>query len=234
MLKGTITEEELAVLKEAYPVQLMKYPVKLGKNIHDVIYRTIDTVLLEQIFKMMDKDEFSSKGLPLEVANQNIFEYCVLWPDPKEINLDTLPVGFLPSLIKSITEKSGFTDITINNQVIGPDVNSRVIQEFPYWGIPTEEELEKLRIKHPHFEMQQVRLNNKFCFIIRPLTRTDIHVANQASDRYIAIAKCVTLWPEVNDERLDWEKLPAGIISRLGTQAEEISGWQGDVEAEEV
>ena len=83
MLKGTITEEELKLIKEAYPVQLMKYPVKLGKNVHDVIYRAIDTVLLDRIYKMLDKDEFSVKGLPLEVANQEIFDYCVIWPDPR-------------------------------------------------------------------------------------------------------------------------------------------------------
>lgn len=235
MLSGLITEEQIAALKEAFPeTTLYKYPLKMGKVTHDIIYRPIDEAILGRVTELVNSGE-PGQGVPIEVANEMIFDHCVVWPRLNVSDKASLRLGDIPQIVKNIQEKSGFVDITITGQVIGPDVLSSIIYAPKSWGEPTEADLERLATDEitSQFEQHRVRVG-RYTFVVRPLTRACIGTINQSPDRHITAAKVVTLWPFPDDTRLDWTKIPAGIIAKLGAAAEDLSGWDTVTEVEEI
>jgi hypothetical protein len=218
-MKGKISEKEIATLKEVYPKGgLFKWPSK-DKN-HEIVFRAIDSSLMEKILNMIRDAELTGRGLPIQDVNEKIFDACVLWP---EFSLDekmALPVGVIPSVVKSIQEKSGFIDIDIFQRVLAPDTFTTTVRDFDFWGDLEDEDAKKLKEDCKPFALYRTRIG-RFVFVIRPMTRIDLQVASQANDDQLTLAKSVTMWPK----DVPWEHIPAGIIDILGRKANEISGW---------
>ena len=223
--KGTIDQSTIEQCKAKLPnATLFKKAWKTSKGTDDYLCRCIDQILLDNIEKRL---ESNGKGIPLDESNQIIYDYCVLWPVLTDNEKKTLPIGVVPSLVKVIQERSGFVDITITGQVIGPDVSSTIIKEFAPWGDIQEDDL--LEIMQTPFELHRVKIG-KYVFVIRPLTRPDIVIAQSANDRHISYAKSVTMWPKT----VDWNTIPAGILDTLGQSANQVSGWDREAEVEDV
>lgn len=226
--KGHITEKEVEELKLAYPGEaLFKWPTPNKKD--EVVMRAINTDLMQKIIAMIREAELQGRGLPIQDVNEKIFDTCVLWPSFTLEEKLTLPVGIIPSLVKVIQEKSGFLDIDIFQRTLAPDTFTTTLRDFDYWGDIEEKELEDLKEKSSPFSLTRVRIGH-WVFVIRPMTRIDIQVASQSNDDQLTLARSVTMWPT----KVEWEKIPAGIIEILGRKANEISGWDIEAQVEEL
>jgi hypothetical protein len=229
MLKGLITEAELKQLKEFYGGNTVLCKKPLDKGADDVVFRILTQQDIQALREIVKQSTEEQKPLSVEDVNLFIFKSCVVWPALADEDIDNLRVGIVPSIVKSIQEKSGYSDITILGQAIGPDLQSVMVREFPYWKDITPEELEKIKKKYPNFEFQKIRVG-KFFFIIRPMTRTDIRIANQADDRALTMARAVAIWPE----NIPWDAIGAGYIESIGEAANAIAGWDHEAEVEEI
>lgn len=225
--KGKITEQDLAQVKAAYPnEQLLKW-TSLNKK-DEAIIRPISPDILKKIRAIIMDAEKQGKDLPIQDVNEKVFDSCVLWPKLTIEEKLTLPVGVIPSIVKVIQEKSGFIDIDFYQRVLAPDVMTTIVRDSEYWSDITDEDLETLKGK-TEFQLYKIRIN-KWIFIVRPMTRTDIQIATQANDDQLALAKAVVMWPK----EVNWSVIPAGMIEILGRKANEISGWDGEATVEEI
>lgn len=229
MLKGLITEAELKKLKEFYGEGAVLCQKPLGKGSDDVVFRILVQDDIKTLRDMVRESTEAQKPLTLEEVNLFIFKSCVVWPALTDEEIENLRVGIIPSVVKSVQEKSGYSDITVLGQAIGPDLQSVLIKDFPYWKDISAEEKVKLEAKHPQFELQKV-FCGRFVFIIRPMTRTDIRLANQSDDRALTMARAVTVWPE----EVPWDAIGAGYIESIGEAANAIAGWEHEAEVQEV
>lgn len=228
-MKGKITEAEIAELKKLFPKGgLFKWPAPDNKN--EIVFRAVDQALMDKIVNLIREAELAGRGLPIQDINEKIFDACVLWP---ALSLDeklTLPVGVIPSVVKSIQEKSGFVDIDVFGRVLSPDTFTTILRDFDYWGDISDEDAKKLKEESAPFLLSRVRIG-RFVFVIRPMTRIDIQVASQSNDDQLTLAKSVTMWPK----DVEWGSIPAGIVDILGKKANDISGWsEADIEVEEL
>lgn len=226
--KGKITEAEIQELKTAYPEDaLFKWTSPNKKD--ELVIRAINQELMKKIVGMVRDAELQGKGLPIEDVNEKIFDACVLWPTFNLNEKLSLAVGVIPSVVKTIQEKSGFIEIDVFQRVLGPDTFTTTIKDFDVWNDITTEEVDELKKEVGSFSLFRVRIG-KWVFVIRPMTRIDIQVATQSNDDQLTLARSVTMWPK----EVKWETLPAGIIEILGRKANEISGWEPDAEVEEL
>lgn len=225
-MKGFITPEEIAELKKAVKDPLFKWadPNKKG----EIVFRPINAGLANQIMLAVRAAEESGRVIPISDLNEKIFDSCVLWPTFTIEEKLMLPVGIIPSVVKSIQEKSGFVDVDIYNRALGPDTVTTTIKDFDYWGDVSDQEVETLKGK-TSFALFRVRIG-RWVFVIRPMTRTDIQIASQAQDDQLALAKCITMWPN----QVEWENVPSGVVELLGRKANEISGWDPEAEVSEI
>lgn len=229
--QGTVPPEIVAQTKERFPnATLFKKPFQTPRGKDEFLCRCIDMGLQELVQDRLQAVEAQGKGgIPVEEANQMIFDYCVIWPQLDEEELDGLPYGMVPALVKVIQERSGYVDITITGQALGPDVTSVMIQSFPHWGDISKDEVTALKADS-RFPLYKITIDRKYIFVIRPLTRTDMIVAQAANDRHISYAKSVTMWPA----KIDFSTIPAGILDTLGQAANGVSGWDSSPEIEEI
>ncbi len=225
--KGKINDEELAQLKAALPgVPLFKWTSPNKKD--EVVFQPMTHDILKKITSMIRDAEIAGKGLPIQDVNEKLFDTCVVWPKFSLEEKLTLPVGIIPSIVKVVQEKSGFIDTDVFQRVLAPDVFTTIVRDFDFWGDIEDTELEELKTKTA-FPLYRVRID-RYVFIVRPMTRTDIQVATQANDDQLALARAVVMWPKT----VKWEFIPAGIIEILGRKANEISGWDNDSEVVEL
>lgn len=226
--KGKISEAEIKELKAAYPGQgaLLKYTFPNGKD--DVVFRPISTDSYERLTTWISNSRAERKAVPIKDVHEKIFDDCVLWPRLTIEEKTLLPVGVVPTVVKVIQERSGFLDVDIMERYLGPDVHSTILRPFPFWGDVPEEALKKLKDETP-FPLYKTRVES-CVFVIRPMTRTDVRVAEQAGDDQLALVKCVTMWPE----EVPWDAIPAGWIEALGRAANQISGWEISPDVEEL
>lgn len=226
--KGQITEKEILEIKNAYPKEaLFKWTSPDKKD--ELIIKPISYELMQKIVSMIRDAELRGSGLPIQDVNEKLFDSCVLWPTFSLDEKLSLPVGIIPSVVKSIQEKSGFIDIDIFQRVLAPDTFTTILRDFDVWNDITEEESEALKKTSAPFSLFRVRVG-KWVFVIRPMTRIDIQVASQSNDDQLTLARSVTMWPK----EIEWESIPAGIIEILGRKANEISGWEMDAIIEEL
>jgi hypothetical protein len=226
--KGQVTEKDIAEIKSAYPKEaLFKWTSPDKKD--DLIIRAISYELMQKIVNMIRDAELRGTGMPIQDVNEKIFDSCVLWPTFSLDEKLSLPVGIIPSVVKSIQEKSGFIDIDIFQRVLAPDTFTTIIRDFDVWGDISDEEATALKESSKPFSLFRVRIG-KWVFVIRPMTRIDIQISSQSNDDQLTLARSVTMWPK----EIDWETIPAGIIEILGRKANEISGWDPDATIEEL
>ena len=218
--KGKITDEQIQALKKAHPDDgLFKYPFANKKD--EFVFKAISHSLYKRVATMAMEAEMQGRPLPIEDANEMIFDSCVVWPELTLEEKLKLPVGAIASCVKIIQEKSGFIDIDIYQRVLGPDTFTTTLKDHEYWGDIDEVQIEALKKEVSPFSIHRVRIG-RWVFVIRPMTRVDIQVASQSNDDQLTIARAVTMWPK----EVRWDTIPAGIIDKLNRKANDISGWE--------
>ena len=226
--KGKISEQDLAELKALNQgAPIFKYTWRSTGD--ELFYKAISTQIYHNILEMVDAfKKARNPGLPVEDVHMRIFDSCVLWPKLTLEEKYNLPIGVIPSIAKSIQEKSGLLDIDIMDRILAPDVTSSVVQPFNFWADATAEDISAVRAvwSGALFKVRVERCN----FIVRPMTRSDVKASGQAVDDKITIAKLVTMWPT----DVKWEDMPAGWVENLGSAAIELSGWDSEFTVEEV
>jgi hypothetical protein len=229
-MRGHITEEEINKLKLAYPnTALYKWPTP-PDNKHDIIFRTLKKTDIDLINGKVQESLKLSKPLPVDEINQIVFERCVVWPEFDIKERMSLPLGWIPSASKAIQEKSGYVDVDINNRVLGPDLRSRLIQDFDYWEDLSVEDLKNLKERYS-VPLYKIIIDSKWIFVLRPMTRLDLQVASSANDEEISLVQQIVVWPL----NIDWSNIPTGIVDLIGKKGNEISGWAVDsVDVEEI
>lgn len=227
-MKGKIPTEVREQLKMAYPGQgLFLWTEDYTDN--DYVLRPISPTLYRDLVEGLSVKEFKSEFDKKDYLNTQIFQKCVVWPELTMEEFHTVPIGTFPSIAKIVMEKSGFINITVNGDVIGPDIHSIKLQDYQTWADISEEEIATLKAKHP-FALFRIRID-KFIFVIRPVIRADIQQASIAVDDQMSLVQRITMWPE----EVNWDLVPTGIIDILGEQANRVSGWNLDkVKVEEL
>lgn len=226
-MKGKASKEVLEELKEAYNCPLFLYPTPDGK--HDFVFKAISHQLHARIRKMEADSKEKGMDLPKSEVDSLLFEECVVWPVMTPEEIDGVPVGLMSTIPKVIQEKSGFTEIDIRGNVLGPNISVIPVNSAVSWPDYTPEELKEVKDNTP-FMLVRLRMDG-LVFLVRPMTRADMMVAQTALDNSLSVAKCVTMWPK----EVDWDKIPAGYIDQIGNVALSISGWETpNVEVVEV
>lgn len=225
--KGLLTDEQKKELKASNPGTTLFITNYDKKN--DVVFQHITYPLLQKVTDLIKDSELQGKGLPIKEVNDLVFDTCVVWPKLTHEEKDNLVAGAIPQIVKSIQEKSGFIDIDIFQRVLAPDVFTKCIQDYDNWGDLPDEQVEKLKEDNQPFSLFRTRIG-KFIFVIRPMTRIDIQISSQSDDDQLALAKCVTVWPP----KVDWDKIPGGIIEVLVRECNACSGWSESAEVEEL
>jgi hypothetical protein len=227
--KGKVPAEEKVRLKELYPDTVLKvYPSKDGK--HEVVIRAIDPELDSRILRFRMESDLTGPLLERKV-DEMVFEECVVWPQLTLEDKAALTVGTIPNLSMVIGEISGYIEIDIHDNIIGPSIQVWPLSESNAWGEYTDEDVAKVKslTDMPVYRMRA----DEYVFIIRPLTRVDTDVAQSMSDSALAIAKAITLWPEI----VKWDKIPAGYVDHVANAGARVSGWESnpaDVELVEL
>jgi len=225
-MKGLVPENVIENLKKEYPeLQLFKWVSQNKKD--EAVFRPISIELMNSIKELSDEATMQDKPLPLEQINEKIFDSCVLWPKLTIEEKMLLRVGDIPQISKSIQEKSGFINIDVLGRVLGPDDSTITLKDFDYWGdIPAEE---KENLSKSAFALFRLRVG-RWVFAIRPMTRTDLKLAEQSNDPQMAIARSVIMWPNP----VNWDSIPAGLVDTISKRAMDISGWDDTSEVEEL
>lgn len=227
--KGQASEqtiEEIKALNPGIPILSYNWP----RRDDQVIFKTISRDTYKYIMERTSaaKQNNGKNYLPLDEIHEAVFDQCVLWPKLTIEERYNLPVGVIPSVSKVIQERSGFLDVDIADRILAPEIYTTLIQPFPFWDKPSEEEIDELK-KSTKFPLFQVQVESCF-FVLRPMTRTDIKISTQAIDDRLALTRQVTLWPE----QIDWDIIPAGWIEALGRAAADLSGWDSEALVSEL
>jgi len=228
-MKGNITPEQVTALKAAYgdDLRLLKWPTPDRK--HDFVFKPISIEIKALLNDMVTGYEKANKPMTTEDVEEFVFDRCVVWPELTIAEKKSMPIGWMPSIVKSIYEKSGYVNVTVDGRIIAPDIHVIKLSEYTMWDLPTKEVLANIKAA-AKFPTYKVTLDG-WTFVCRPMTRTDINIAIQAVDQDLALVRQTTLWPD----QVEWETLPAGIVKLLGEEINKISGWEvGDVDVEEL
>lgn len=227
-MKGKLPDDVRAQLKIAYAGEgLFVWNEPYTEN--NYVIKPITHNLYKEILERLATKEFSSEFEKKDYLNNFLFEKSVVWPELSPVEYTQLPVGIPPSIAKVVMERSGFINIMITGDVIGPDIHSTKLQDFTTWGDISEDEIEELKTQYKT-SLFRVRID-KFIFVIKPVMRSDIQTASIAVDDQLALVQGITVWPK----QVDWNLVPTGIVDILGEQANRVSGWNLDhVSVEEL
>lgn len=225
--KGKPTEQDIVDIKaELNGKPIFRWDVPNSSD--SFIFTVLTPDVLNNIRAFISSEEQAGRNTPFDKVNEIVYHKTVVWPSLAPEELFQLPVGLIPSLVKKVQEKSAFIEVDIYGRALAPDTSSFIIQDFAYWPAITDEELTALKAETP-FSLFRARIG-KWSFIIRPMTRIDIQVSQQASDNGMSVCKSVVMWPK----SIKWDIIPAGVIEKLGETAHKISGWDLDSETEAV
>lgn len=219
-MKGKVPADVRDVLRGAYAGQGLF--VWSDHDGNDYVLRPISPKLYADLIQALSLKDFKSEYERKDYVNTTIFQKCTLWPEFTPEEYQTIPVGIFPSIAKVAMERSGFINVTVNGDIIGPDVHSVKIQDYTTWPDITEEEIAQLKSENTA-ALYRVRID-KFVFVIKPVLRSDIQQAAMAADDQLTLVQKITVWPK----ELDWELVPTGFLDILGEQANRISGWNLD------
>jgi len=224
--KGKVSEDTIKELKAAYSIPLFKWTS--GDKKDEAVFKQIDYDLLAKIRHLAADSEQHGRSLPVKEVNELLFKQCVLWPILSEEEIENLVVGAIPTIVKDIQEKSGFIEVDILGNPLGPDLHVSVLNDFAYWGDISEADTETLK-SESSFQLFRVRVG-RWVFALRPMTRIDLKLAATADDDVLSLVKSVTMWPK----EIDWNLLPTGVVVKLSETANRISGWASETDVEEL
>ena len=98
--------------------QIPEYKIAELKDRYRAIY-SIHNNGIDYVFRALSFKEFdSASNLEASSADQEekVIDFCLLWPE--NVDLDTIPAGFVTSLADEILSVSGFTDISYSKQLL--------------------------------------------------------------------------------------------------------------------
>lgn len=227
MLKGLITDTEMAELKETFKDEpLLKWPIPPGRK-NEVIFTTISTELKQKVDDIIAEATAKGTRVPLQEIHELLIVECLRWPQLTADEVKALPFGAVHSLAKVIQEQSGYIDVDIMNRVLGPATNITFVKDFNYWEDITDKELTALH--ETPFAIYRIKIG-RWIFYIRPMTRVDIQQAIGAVDDQLALVKNVVMWPQ----EISWNTIPAGVVEKLAAQSNNVSGWDLNAEVEAI
>lgn len=226
MLKGPVPPEVAAEIKRDF-AGVKTYKGRLPGTQEEFVARTMNWDDYNRVQKFA-KENRTAENL-VQLVNEKIFDACILWP---RLSLDekiTIPIGVIPTVVKTIQEVSGFLDVDIIGRLLRPARHIEILSDVEYWDPPEAAEVEKLKAESS-FRLSRVVIDHKLTFVIRPMTKADVYVAQQAEGDELAVVKSLTVWPK----EVNWDALPGGYIELLGDAANKISGWDAAVIVEEL
>ena len=197
-----------------------------GKD--EIIFTPITRPLYTEIQEYLAKSrlEKTAETDIKEYVYEKIWDRCILWPSLTPEEKYKLPVGIMPQVTKTIQEKSGFMDVTIDGETIAETLTVSTLKDSEYWPKPTDAEKEELKKKF-NIQLFLVKIRNWY-FVVRPMSRTDLRVSRESVDQVTTLCRCVTVWPKT----VDWDILPMGIVDMLNRKIEDLAGWTNDAECE--
>lgn len=236
--KGPVPQKKLEeILKSVRPVYKWRYPYPRkgpsGEMIYDeVLFTVITPEVYREVQRYVQRVTAEKKMVDVQEVNQIVYSKCVLWPEPKIEEILGYRIGYVPSVVKVIHEKSGFVDVDIMDRVLAPDVTSVMLREPETWSEPTEEEIAQVKASvPPATPLYKVTIGGIWHFILRPMTRADLQVlSTSVDDDRIALCRLVTVWPQT----VDWSSLPMGVLDAVGRASNRVSGWDLEGEVEEI
>lgn len=233
IFKGSLTDEQKAALKEKFkgiPLFVVQSTDNKGQ-LHDIVFRPIFHDLYAKIQNMVEEGRSRGTSTSQLEIDDLIMDECLLWPEIALEERPLLEVSVVPSFSKIVQEESGFAEIDVAGNWIGPNHSTIPIKDYEYWGDYTASEVEELKQKVP-FQLFRVRIG-KFIFITRPLTTQDIRIAQTQPDNSLTLAKASVMWP--HHEKLVWNTVPAGIVDTLAMISTKLTSYNSDdVEVQEL
>lgn len=225
-----LSQEIRESLKKLFPGQEL-YVFKQADGKRPYVYRTLN----HEDFISIVRDIRAREGNHAQNRDDQhylVFDKCVIWPsEVKNLSSElrnSLPVGDIPSVANAIMQNSGFTGIDLLGNILGKELFSTKIREADTWPMLSPEEKETLIAKHN--SLLSLAVIDKWSFVVRPTTRADLSVIMTHDDKDFATCQINTVWPET----IEWTNIPYGVIQSLSTHIESISGWQPNVEIEEL
>ena len=219
-------KNEVDKLKSAYPPNT-KFIVVPGRDDSEAIFKVIDRKLNTEIQSMLLAGE-KDKNITKELVDTRIFDACLVWPNlPPEVKLQ-MPIGTVPSVVRIISEKSGFINVDLAGRPLGPDQFTISLKEDEGWDDPEDEEINSLKAKY-NCGLYKLVIGD-YIFIIRPMSRIDLNIMRENSDPEFTLVKSTLVWPK----DVDWETLPAGYVQRIAETAFNIAGYEADIECYEI
>jgi len=230
--KGSLTAEQLAQIKEAVGTTLFYTVTEDNKGEkHYVVFRPIFAPLYRKIQNLVDESRSRGGVVPQGDIDELIFEECLVWPELTNEERANLEVQVVPTFSKAVQEKSGFTEIDVFGNWIGPTSQVVALKDYNHWPDYTLEEAEAIKASTP-FQLFRLRID-RWIFIVRPLTTQDVRIAQTQPDNSLTLATATVMWPPF--EKIDWSTVPAGIVDTVANVATKVSGWDvGDVEITEL
>jgi len=223
-----LTPEIIEQLKTVHDNEpLMVYSDK-RKNSQKFVFKAISHELMRKIRKLVKDEAIKGNLLPLELVDNFVFDECVVWPVVNEEDKLDYQVGFIPQIVKSIQEKSGFLDIDVMERPLRPSELVEVITDFEFWPDITLEEVEELKNKVP-FPLFKITID-RWVFIVRPLTKGDVKVLQETVDEEMGGVTACTVWPE----KVPWTEIAAGCVKILWQQILSCSSFSEECEILEL
>lgn len=195
----------------------------------ELLFHTITRRLWNQIKEDVDSKRRNRMPIDTHEIDLRIIRECVVVPKITDALLDNMGVGAPGSISVLIQNRSGFSLMDVQGRVLGPDVLSIPINRTSFWDEPTTEQMEELKASNDNLTRLIV---NQFSFYVRPLKRRDEREVLLSEDPALARCRVVTAWPVLTPD--EWENVPAGIIEEAANAIQEMSGYNSQVEIEEV
>jgi hypothetical protein len=222
--KYEVTDELVVELKKLYPT-LFKKTVAGQIYIFRPMYRQEYIEILNFI------EDNKGTQLKLNDLDEKCFDRCVLFPKLERPEMAILPAGVVPTLAKSIQEKSGFEISEVFGAVVAPSLIESV-SDYAKPKEPTSADISEAKAKTP-YDVVKVSAG-PFTFLCRGLNRLEWNTlmkqGDTGEDTDSLICNRATLWPQGTK----WEELPSGIVSSVSNAIMGRSGFDLNTTVEEL
>lgn len=228
--KGLMTKDEKADLKANYPDEKLQVYCRDGKN--EIVFRLIYADVYERILEIKSSSDMDDISIRRQV-DELVFDECVIWPVLDEVEKASLVVGTVPNMSKVIQERSGFVEIDVLGNILGPTTWVTPMQDVQAWGEFTPEVVEQIKAD-TQFPVYRIRID-EYVWISRPMTKVDVEFAQSQADPTTSLCRATTFWPA--EDVINWSRIPAGYIEELANGIARISGYatkSSDVEITEL